>query len=313
MRSALAPPRLVPGDRVAVVAPAGPVPPEAFAAGIARLRQRYRVDYDEAVLSRTGFLAGSDDRRAAELLRWLGEPDVKALFCARGGYGVLRILPALDRAARALLQRPLPLVGFSDATALLAWAVGAGVRAVHGPVISQLERLGDGDLAALWALLEDPSPAPPWTGLVPLSRGAGDGRAEGPLLGGNLEVLSRLVGTRWQPDWRGAVVLLEEVGERPYRIDRTLTQLELAGRFAGAVGLVIGDLVRCEEPPGAWPGQPSPTALEVVAERLSGLGVPVLAGAPLGHADRNRPLAIGARVAIDGQAGTLTPLEGAVV
>src|SRR5438552_9608237 len=104
MKDLVAPPRLSPGDRVCVIAPAGPVPPDAFEAGVARLRQRYRVDYDGEVLARNGFLAGSDERRVKELEHWLAEKDVRALFCARGGYGITRILPRLDAAAAALLR-----------------------------------------------------------------------------------------------------------------------------------------------------------------------------------------------------------------
>jgi muramoyltetrapeptide carboxypeptidase len=312
MKELIAPPRLAAGDRVAVIAPAGPVPPDAFEAGIARLRQRYRVDYDGEVLARDGFLAGSDERRVKEIEHWLAEKDVRALFCARGGYGITRILPRLDGAAAALQKSPRVIVGFSDATALLNWALGAGVRAVHGPVVSQLGKLPQDDVDALYALLESPEPPAAISGVGASKTQSFFGRITGRLVGGNLEVLTRLAGTRWQPDWSGCILLLEEIGERPYRIDRMLTHLQQAGMLENLAAVVIGDLVRCVEPPDAWPGQPSPTAIEVIRERLGSYGVPVFTGLPVGHGERNRALPLGARVAIDSIKGQLVPLEGAV-
>jgi muramoyltetrapeptide carboxypeptidase len=308
----VAPPRLAKGDRVAVIAPAGPVPPDAFEAGVARLRQRYHVEYDGDVLSRDGFLAGSDERRTKEIERWLNEKDVRALFCARGGYGITRILPRLDAAALALAKSPKVIVGFSDSTALLQWALGAGVRAVHGPVISQLGKLPQEDVNALWSLLEYPDPPPPIGGIGASKTQSFFGKISGRLVGGNLEVLTRLVGTRWQPEWSGCVLLLEEIGERPYRIDRQLTHLQQAGMLENLAAVVVGDLVRCTEPADAWPGQPSPTAIEVIRERCVSYGVPVFTGLPVGHGERNRALPLGARVAIDPMKGQLVPLEGAV-
>jgi muramoyltetrapeptide carboxypeptidase len=305
----VAPPRLCAGDRVAVIAPSGPVPHEDFEAGVRKLRQRYRVDYDGGVLARAGYLAGPDERRADELKHWLREPGVKAIVCARGGYGAMRILPLLAQQAADLLAAPRLLVGFSDATVLLHWALSAGMRGLHGPVVTQLARLPASDLQALFHALEDPAPAPPIDRLSVLCPGAA---VTGPLVGGNLAVLTRLVATPWQPDLRGAILVLEDVGERPYRLDRMLTHLLLAGALREVAGVVLGDFVRCDEPSTGWPGPPSPAPLEVVAERLACLGVPVLAGLPVGHGERNRPLALGARATLDPAAGTLTPLEGAV-
>ena len=297
------PPALQPGDVVAVAAPAGPVPRDAFFRGLRILEGRYLVLHDEGLFSRDGYLAGSDTRRAAELNRYLRDPQVKAIVCARGGYGLLRILPLLD--ADALRQQPRPIVGFSDVTALLAWAHGtAGVRAIHGPVVTQLAEVGSRDGAALLRLLEEPAPAGPWFKDL---RAAVPGRARGPLLGGNLEVLSRLLGTRYMPRLQGAILVLEEVAERPYRLDRTLTQLLLAGVLDGVAGVVVGALEKCEEPDGS-----GPTAAEVVRERLGPLGVPLCFGAPVGHADRNKAFPFGAPALLDATAGTLELAEGAV-
>ncbi|HXU74752.1 MAG TPA: LD-carboxypeptidase [Polyangia bacterium] len=298
------PPRLRAGARVAVVAPAGPVPRDTFAAGAAILGARYSLVHDERVFAREGYLAGGDDARAGELMRALGDPSVAALFCARGGYGLMRILPRLDAAAFA--RAPKLIVGFSDVTALHLWAWRAGVTSLHAPVITQLGHLPADDAAALFDACESSAPPAPIAGLRVLDAGPG-GAVEGPLVGGNLEVLTRLVGTPWAPVLDGAVLLLEEIGERPYRIDRQLTQLRLAGVLDRLAGVVLGDFVGCAEKDAS-----PPDAEAVLAERLAGHGIPLLAGAPIGHAARNRAVPHGARVRLDAAAGTLVFLEAAV-
>jgi muramoyltetrapeptide carboxypeptidase len=283
------------------------VPEDAFRAGLEILRSRYRVVHDDRVLERTGYLAGDDDRRAEELGRYLADPDVRGIVCARGGYGITRILDRLD--GDALRRDPKVVVGFSDATALLSFCVLDGqVRPVHGPVVTQLGRLPAADAAWLFRLLEDPEPlgALPF----PLRRiGArGGGTVEGRLVGGNLELVSRLVGTPWELDLGAGILLLEEIGERPYRIDRSLTQLRLAGALDGVRAVAVGDLARCEEPDGT-----PPTAAEVVDERLAAFRLPGVAGLPVGHDDAgNRALPIGARCALDLAEARLILEEGAV-
>jgi muramoyltetrapeptide carboxypeptidase len=295
----LRPARLRPGDRVAVVAPAGPVPREAFDAGARLLGERYRLSHTEALFVRSGFLAGDDARRLAELQSAVDDTSARAIICARGGYGVLRLLPRLS--LDALVRDPRPVVGFSDVTALHAALLRAGVASVHAPVVTQLGRIATPP-AELFAALESEEAPPAWTGLVPVAGGVAEGRA----VGGNLEVLTRLLGTPYAPPFGGAVLFLEEVGERPYRIDRQLTHLRLAGALDVVAAVVVGDLVRCDEPDG------SSDAAAVVAERLGALGVPVVAGAPFGHGERNRPFPHGARVRVDGDAGAVSFLESAV-
>jgi muramoyltetrapeptide carboxypeptidase len=294
------PPRLSAGDRVAVVAPAGPVPRERFEAGARILAARYTLVHDERIFANTGYLAGSDADRLAELQRALADPEVKAIACARGGYGLMRILPSLDPAP--FLRAPKILTGFSDVTVLHAWAARVGVTSVHAPVITQLGELPPEDTQALFEVLESADAPPP---VENLRCAAGRGTATGILRGGNLELISRLAGTPWALPLDGAVLLLEEIGERPYRIDRALTQLELSGAFSRISGVVVGGLERCEPPANA----PSPTAEAVVVERLGRLGVPILVGAPLGHGTRNRSLPLGVRVELDATAGRLRFLE----
>jgi muramoyltetrapeptide carboxypeptidase len=302
-----APPALRPGDRIAVVAPAGPVPPTRYAAGAVHLEGRYELLTAPGLFHKTGYLAGDDGRRLADL-RWaLSDPSVRAVCCARGGYGTLRYLPQLLALPSAEL-RPVPLVGFSDITVLHAWAATARLRTIHGPVVTQLGELTAADAAALWTLLEDPAPPPPLEELLLLAARA---PVQGRLLGGNLEVLSRLCGTPLGQallPGEPVVLLLEEVTEAPYRIDRALTQLLLSGALGQVCAVVVGDLVRCDGPADGS----HPSALDVIAERLHSLGVPILAGAPIGHGARNRAVPLGALVECNPQRRSPEFLEGAV-
>ncbi len=285
------PPRLAPGGVVRVVAPSGPVPRDAFEAGLAVLGARYDVRYDEGLFTRTGYLAGSDERRLEELGRALADPEAGAIVMARGGYGLLRILPFIDPAV--LARRPLPIVGFSDGTALLAAAARAGLAAIHGPVVTQLASLGGEDQRALFSCLETPGPSRLLTGLDELI----PGRVRGPLIGGNLEVFSRLVGTPYLPDVRGAILFFEDLGERPYRLDRLFTALDLAGLFGAASAVIAGDFSGCREPEATRAD--SPTAEEVIVERLGRLPIPVALGGSFGHHARNRALPYGTMCELD--------------
>lgn len=298
------PPRLAPGDPVRVIAPSGPVPREAFTAGIEVLRARYEVRYDDGVFAREGYLAGPDERRLSELTAALADPDARAIVMARGGYGLMRLLPFVDPGA--LAARPRPIVGFSDGTALLAFAARAGVASIHGPVVTQLGNLPAGDQRALFERLETPGPSLLLDGLD----GVIPGRVRGPLIGGNLEVFSRLVGTPYLPDVSGAILFFEDLGERPYRIDRLLTHLDLAGVFGVVAGVVVGDFSGCREPEPTRAD--SPTAEEVLVDRLGRLPVPVALGGAFGHGTRNRALPYGTLCELDTATGTLTALEGAV-
>ena len=297
-------PRLRAGDVVRLVAPSGPVPRDAFETGLAVLEQRYDVRFEEALFTREGFLAGSDERRLGELTAALGDRDARAIVMARGGYGLLRILPFIDPAA--LRAAPRPLVGFSDGTALLAFAARAGVASIHGPVLTQLGALAAADQQALFRLLEEPAPGVVLADLDELT----PGRVQGPLLGGNLEVFSRLLGTPFLPDLAGAILFIEDSGERPYRLDRLITHLDLAGVFSAVSAVVVGNFGGCQEPESLRAG--SPTAEEVLLERLGRLPIPVVLGAAVGHGARNFALPYGCLAELDTRHGTLVALEGAV-
>jgi len=299
------PPRLHPGDLVGIVAASGAVNRAKLEAGTAILSARYQLQLDEqALLTRSGFLAGDDAHRLRCLNAAISSPDLRAIIMARGGYGLTRILPGIDRAA--LRANPKPIIGYSDVTALLAVCAQAGVAAIHGPMVSDLADLGQEDTQRLFDLLESPDPGVMLTGLETLVGGA----AQGALLGGNLEVLSRLVGTPWQPDLEGAVLFIEDVGERPYRVDRALTHLEMAGMLSQLAGVVIGDFTDCDE---VREGEVCrPAVRDVLIERLGRLEVPVALNGGFGHGDRKQALPYGVPVRLDADAGVLTAIVGAV-
>jgi muramoyltetrapeptide carboxypeptidase len=294
------PPALRAGDRVAVIAPASAFDRESFEAGLAVIAARYEARYQPSILERHRYLAGADARRLAELSAALTDPAVKAVFCARGGYGAMRLLGEL----RALREfAPKPLVGFSDVTALHLWLQSLGRVSIHGPVLTQLGRVPQATRARLFALLESPAPAPALPGSLTLVPGV----AEGPLLGGCLSVLTRLLGTPYLPPLDGAVLLLEDRGERPYRLDRMWTHLALAGVFTRVRGIALGDFSGCEEP-----GAPYSSA-DVLRDLATATGLPCAAGFPVGHGDVNEPVPLGVRVRLDAGARSLTFLEAAVI
>lgn len=309
------PPRLREGDTIAVVAPSGPALPEDVRRGVAELATYFRVVVapsaaEPAPPPGARYLAAADQARADELNRMLGDPDVRAILMARGGYGLLRILPALD--ASLLRADPKPLVGFSDGTALLSWAHAAGVRGVHGQVVIRVGGERPETLPELIRALTDPRPPGrlPWA----LHRWAEPSQVplEAPMIPGNLVMACHLIGTPWQLPLTGAAFWMEEVGERPYELDRALTHLHLAGALAETAGVVVGDLVRCMEKSAAGEPDDPREALAVVEERLRAFGVPALHGAPFGHGRHNPPLPFGARCRLDFAAATVEILEGAV-
>lgn len=294
-----------PGDRVHVVAPSGPVAAQRFDRGLRVLRRHLDADLVLArnIHEQQGYFAGSDGLRLECLHTALGDAEARAVIAARGGYGATRLLGALDPGR--LREHPKLLVGFSDITALLCWAwVRAEVPSIHGPVVTQLSTAHPEDVSRLIDLLQGQVPAPLESSEGTVIHG---GTVEGTLVAGNLEVLRALVGTRFMPSLAGAILAIEEVGERPYRIDRSLTHLLSSGALRGIRGVVVGQLTGCEEPEG---GQYGPTAHEVVVERLATLGVPVVTGFPFGHAsERHAALPFGAPVRLMADDCTLLFLE----
>lgn len=286
------------GDLIGVIAPAGPVDPQRLAAvpGLYEA-QGWRARIYPSCAQRCDYLAGDDDTRLADLHAALADPEVAAIHCIRGGYGSMRIL---DRIDTALVRRAAKLlVGYSDITALHALWAQQGLASLHAPMpASDLLLPGrEADREAFFALLRNglvagQTLAPTLdTTTASLCR---PGVAEGPLVGGNLSLVAALLGTPWAWDARGAILFLEDINEEPYRVDRLLTQLRLAGVLDAAAGFVLGSFTEEASPLG------------LLDEMLGGLRKPVLAGWPSGHGTPNRPLPMGLRVRMDAQAGTIT-------
>ncbi len=296
---AVAPPALRPGDVVAVVAPSSPFDRDEFERGAARLRDRYQLRYGPGLFDRRGFLAGDDRRRLVELRRAIEDPEVRAIVPARGGYGATRLLDALD--VDAIAHACKLLVGFSDVTALHAAWARAGVRLIHGPMVAAIGR-ADEPLVARWIAAVEGALPPTQTGLRAIARG----EAEGPLVGGNLAVLAALAGTPHAPPIEGSVLLLEDVGERPYRVDRMLTTLRQAGWLERVAGVLCGAFT------DARAGADGVEVDDVLADRLGDLGVPVLTGLGAGHVDDNLELPLGAPVRLDAASGSVHFVESAV-
>lgn len=285
----LLPPPLVPGDLVAVVAPASAFPREDLLRGMAWLRARYRLRVSPRIFERQGYLAGPDARRAAELAVAMRDDEVKAIVAARGGYGAMRLLDALPW--DALARRPKWLVGFSDVTALHATAWAAGIASVHAPNVTGLGREITPAARSAWiACVERPAAARSWCGLSVLR----SGEAAGPLVGGNLSLVHAMAAAGRLVVPPGAVLALEDVTEAPYRIDRMLTSLRLGGHLARASAIVFGAFTRCAA------GVDGLSALEVLAERTMDLGIPVLSGAPFGHEPHNEAFVLGCAARVVG-------------
>lgn len=287
------------GDAVALVSPAGPVDSGKIDAAVEVLKGwglRPRV-YPHA-LGKYSFYSGTDEERLADLNAALADPEIRAVICNRGGYGVQRIVQQVDM--DAVRRDPKLVTGFSDITALhgALWN-HARLATVHGPVASQLER-GGLFVSGMHHVLMSTEPvllkADPGSPTAKVRTG---GIAQGLLLGGNLCILDTSVGTPFMPDMTGAILLIEEVNEPAYRVDRMLTHLGNCGILARLTGVAVGEFT----PAANTGGTISPA--DVLLERLGSLGIPVLGGLPVGHGDLNQAVPLGTQAILDADAGTL--------
>lgn len=285
------------GQLIALVGPSGPAPRERLEAGIAYLEGRgYRVRPGAHLFARHHYLAGTDQERAADLRQALADPEVRAVFCARGGYGSGRLLDRLDYGAVA--ADPKIVLGFSDTTGLhLALQAHTGLVCFTWGLVS-MDLGGERDPFTeewLWRVLTTAGPL----GSLPLGeefRVLRPGRAAGPLRGGCLSLLCSLLGTPYVPELRGAILLLEDVDEYPYRLDRMLNHLRLAGVLGSIGGLVLGQFKDCFTPEEMVR---SPDLEEMVMELTEGLDLPVVAGVPYGHFARRLVLPLGVEAVLD--------------
>lgn len=314
-RSPGMPPRLRPGDTVGLIEPAsfsdGPVQVEAAKNMIAGMGLVPKVG--RHVANRYGYLAGTDQDRAADINGMFADDAVRAIFAVRGGWGSARVLPFLDW--ETIIARPKLLVGSSDITALhLALAAKAGFPSIHGP--NAAYSWNEISWNSFWRLAfagEAPVFLPPDLGdMDPLDSERWrittirPGKASGRLIGGNLSVLAALVGTPWLPDFSGAILFLEDVGEAQYRVDRMLSQLALAGLLQKLSGVVFGQCTRCSS---AVPGYTGFTIPQLLDQYLAPLGIPAFYGANIGHVSNQLSLPVGADVEIDAGTGSIRVLN----
>ncbi|BBF71455.1 muramoyltetrapeptide carboxypeptidase [Sphingomonas bisphenolicum] len=311
------PPRLRAGDMVGLIEPAG-FSDDAFDLDLVKetiLAMGLKPRAAPHLAGRYGYLAGTDADRAADVNAMFADPQVRAVFAVRGGWGCARILPRLDFAA--IRKNPKLLVGFSDITALhLAFAAKAGFTTIHGP--NAASSWGAFSWDAFRAVAFDaatPTFSTPVghddrlaqrTGRIRTFR---PGVARGRLLGGNLTVLAALMGTAYLPDFTGAILFIEDVSEQPYRIDRMLTQLSLAGILGKLAGVAFGQCTDCGPGGASYGGF---TLSEVLQQHLEPLGIPAFQGGQFGHVANQYSLPLGVAAEMDAEAGTIRLLEAAV-
>lgn len=298
-------PLLAPGARVAIVAPAGQFSAERLVAGAEQLRQwGLEPSFSRHLFAQDLYFAGTAAQRLSDLQEALADPRIDAVWAARGGYGCAHLLPQLKLEACP----PKLIIGFSDLTALLnplrqAGWLRRGGALVHGPVVQTLAAgpeqgsdnpvLVDAESRKALQLLLNGRPQ-----ALQARQCAGPVAAvRGPLVGGNLSVLASLAGTPWQLKSRGAIVLLEEVGEAPYRIDRLITQLIQSGSLHGAKAIAVGQLIGSQ----ALDSQGrSYSGGDLLLKRLEPLGIPVFMDLEFGHGARNLPWILGAQAKLAG-------------
>ncbi|MCB2149036.1 MAG: LD-carboxypeptidase [Deltaproteobacteria bacterium] len=284
---------LKPGDTLGIAAPASPFDRQSFDAGIQVLESmNFNIAIPEGFFDQNGYLAGADQHRADLLNGLFADPHIDGIICARGGYGAMRILPLLD--VDAIFRHPKVFVGFSDITALLGFLVErCGMVAFHGPTVTTLGSADSSTRDRLQLALSKPAPLSLST---PSNHVIRSGSATGRFFCGNLTLLCHLTGTPFQPDFSGGILLIEDRGEEPYRIDRMLTQMLLAGCFNGLAGLALGAFTDCGS---------AEAVHRIVADRLGGLNIPILAGFDVGHETVNMTLPVGLPVRLDTRSGSL--------
>jgi muramoyltetrapeptide carboxypeptidase len=306
--SLLYPPRFAVGDTIGIAAPASPPDkPDVIEDSIARFGALgFKVRAGANLRKREGYLAGSDQERAADINALFADPEVKAIFALRGGYGSCRILPLLDY--DLIRANPKSFVGYSDITAMqLAILVKTGLVTYHGSNASSA--LAEANIAMFREMLiDDVSHRPPVGGrqILFARRGPpGDrlksvvsGRIEGQLLGGNMTCLLRLLATPYAPDFRGAILFLEDTGEKAYRVDGMFTHLRLAGILDQIGGLVLGQFDHTD------PAEQNRVA-QCLQREAEHIGVPCVSGAPIGHFPTQIIVPQGASAELDADNGTL--------
>jgi muramoyltetrapeptide carboxypeptidase len=306
------PPVLRKGDTVGIVAPASYFPRPDFEAGCEALRQMgYNPVFDDSIFDRDLYFAGSVERRARELESMFTRPDVRAIVCARGGYGANYLLPSLD--TKKIAANPKIFVGYSDLTSLLTYLCdAAGIVTFHGPMVAKDFSKPDGVDAGSWqAALGGQNRWPldfgPQSGVKSLVQGS----AEGVLYGGCLSMLVESLGTPYEIHTEDTILFIEDVAVKPYQVDRMLMHLKLAGKLSGVRGLIFGEMLGCTQSPTQ-----GYTLEEVVMRVVGDLGVPVAYGIRSGHVSKGNitlPIGVSAVLNVGGSGVALEILEPATI
>ena len=288
------PKRLSPGDTIGIVAPAGPYPRDALERGIGALENMgFKVFIPPALLDASGYLAGSDSHRARFVNQLFADKDIDAVICARGGYGSVRIMSLLDY--RTMAENPKVFIGFSDISVLLNTVVDrCGLATFHGPVVTSLADAPPETCRSLFQAVSSDTAID-----INGSEGATihSGAGSGIVCGGNLATLCHLLGTPFAPNLNGKIVILEDRAEPPYKIDRMLTQMKLAGCFENLAGLALGSFEECG---------PIDDIYNIAADVFRDHSIPVLAGLEVGHGQNNFTLPFGIEATLDADARRLT-------
>jgi len=296
------PPPMRQGDTIGIVAPASPFDEDTFFQGIAILKSMgFHLFIPDDLFLRKGYLAGTDKHRAHLINRFFSQKKIKAILCARGGFGSVRVLSLLDY--RIIHKNPKIFVGFSDVSALL-WVLYAkcNLMCFHGPTVTGLSMATkETKKSLLLSLTTHPK------GEVKLKNGftVQGGSASGPVVGGNLTTLCHLVGTPYTPNFNGKILMIEDKGEAVYRIDRMLSQMKLAGCFDGIKGLLLGSFEDCGKLDEIY---------EVISETFRHTDIPILAGLDVGHGKTNITVPMGLTATLEADRQRLTfhePAESA--
>jgi muramoyltetrapeptide carboxypeptidase len=314
----LKPERLCFGDTIGIIAPASPPqdPKAVDRAAQALERFGFKPKLAKNVRARHGFLAGGDRERAADLMAMFADKKVKAIICMRGGYGAARILDRLD--FDVIRRNPKILSGYSDITSLhCVLAQKVNLISIHAPMMNGAldgPKLPEFTRKAFFRTVMEAKPAGSicdgYEGKTVsiLRRGVAEGR----LIGGNLSLICASLGTPYAPSFKGKILFFEDISERPYRLDRMLTQLLNAGILREVAGVAVGVNQDCMDPDAKAAREYRQTAADVVKERLASLRVPVVTGLPFGHVDLNATIPVGAKARLDGKRGDLIITEPAV-
>jgi muramoyltetrapeptide carboxypeptidase len=290
----LKPSRLVSGDTHGIIAPATPFDKQKFRDGLVVIEEMgFSVFFPENIFEQKGYLAGSDAHRADIINSMFADPEIKGIICARGGYGALRILPLMD--FNIIASNPKILIGCSDITVLLNTLYSkCKLVSLHGPMVQSLANASDQTKQSLQEMLLKDEPL---SLRCKKSVVIHPGQASGIMAGGNLTTLCHLMGTPFEPDFSGQILLLEDIGEAPYRIDRMLMQMKLAGCFDRICGIIIGTFKGCGEPDLIY---------QIFADIFFKDNFPILAGFDVGHDEPNLTIPFGINASLDTAGGMLT-------